>query len=291
MNQMLSISAAVSKTKTGVQGFSSCVLFLQVLTCGFIVTPDNIPAYYKWIYWWSPLAWTYRALLVNGKYTSASLVITPFIVAHAFHYFQTEEFTSSEYDTIVEETGRTVGDTILIAAGFVDNDGIPFGENWIGYAFANLVPYLSLCVVITGLCLTFIRVEAVNNDSPKSESHQDDSTYSSNDGEHTPLLSTKYGETRNENHVRIPFMPVTLSFENICYDVTASKGTTTLRLLNNVDGIFESGRMTALMGSSGCGKTTLMVSLGKDIQRYVCCRRSYRSPIACSPVHEGCDRT
>jgi ABC-type multidrug transport system fused ATPase/permease subunit len=233
MNQMLSIWAAIAKTKTGVQGFSSCILFLQVLTCGFIVTPDCIPAYYKWIYWWSPLAWTYRALLVN-------------------------EFTSSGYDTIVEGTDQTIGDSILIGLGFTDIEGNAFGEDWIGYAFASMAPYLSLCVIITGLCLKYIRVETVSNESTLSES-QDDAV--SLNGEE------KNGETVNLTHehsLTIPFKPVTLSFEDVCYDVSASKGETTLRLLNHVDGIFEHGKMCALMGSSGSGKTTLMVSLAYD---------------------------
>jgi ABC-type multidrug transport system fused ATPase/permease subunit len=233
MNQMLSISAAFSKTKTGVQGFSSCVLFLQVLTCGFIVTPDNIPTYYKWIYWWSPLAWTYRALLVN-------------------------EFTSLEYDRIHEGTGQTVGDTILLTSGFVDNEGNPFREDWIAYAFASMVPYLTLCVIITGLCLKYIRVETVSNESTVWES-RDDSVSRNGEG--------KDGEITNitHEHRTIPFKPVILSFKDVCYDVTASKGGTKLRILNHVDGIFAPGRMCALMGSSGSGKTTLMVSIGYDI--------------------------
>jgi hypothetical protein len=36
MNQTLSIFAAISKTKTGVQGAGSCVLLMLILTCGFI---------------------------------------------------------------------------------------------------------------------------------------------------------------------------------------------------------------------------------------------------------------
>lgn len=234
MNQMLSISAAVSKTKTGVQGFSSCVLFLQVLTCGFIVTPDTIPAYYKWIYWWSPLAWTYRALLVN-------------------------EFRSSEYDTINEGTGQVVGDIILLTSGFVDNKGNPFTEEWIGYAFAIMVPYLTLCVVITGLCLKYIRVETVSNESPVSESPYD--TASRNG----MVKNDETTKLTDEHSMIIPFKPVTLSFEDVCYDVAASKGGTKLRILNHVDGIFAPGRMCALMGSSGSGKTTLMVSIGYGI--------------------------
>ena len=55
----------------------------------------------------------------------------------------------------------------------------------------------------------------------------------------------------NADVVEIPFKPVTLTFTDICYDVKASKGKDTIRLLNNVNGIFQAGRMCALMGSSG----------------------------------------
>ena len=45
------------------------------------------------------------------------------------------------------------------------------------------------------------------------------------------------------NAVDIPFKPVTLTFTDICYDVTASTGKDKLRLLNNANGVFEAGRM------------------------------------------------
>ena len=231
MNQMLSVFAAVARTKTGVQGAGSCVLLMLVLTCGFIVTPDNIPIYYRWIYWWNPLAWAYRALLVN-------------------------EYTCSEYDAIVEETGRSVGDSILFGTGFVDGNGDPFGQDWIGYAFAYMVPFWTVCVIITGVCLKFIRVEAISSGATVFHDIKCDSG-SSND-------HVTNGKVLRDGSVELtfPFKPVTLSFQNICYDVKASKGTSTLRLLNNVDGLFESGRMIALMGSSGAGKSTLLVSHG-----------------------------
>lgn len=240
MNQMLSIFAGISKTKTGVQGIGSCILLMLILTCGFIVTPDNIPVYYRWIYWCNPLAWAYRALLVN-------------------------EFTSPGYDTVIEETGRTVGYTILLTTGFVDGNGDPFGEDWIAYAFAYMVPFWTVCTIISGLCLKFIRVEGISSNMTSMDDHV---------SEHANGYTTNgkvVGDTERTDgsaEMTIPFKPVTLSFENICYDVTASKGKETLRLLHNVDGVFEAGKMVALMGSSGSGKTTLLVRLDcRSLQR------------------------
>ena len=39
-----------------------------------------------------------------------------------------------------------------------------------------------------------------------------------------------------------------LSFKNVSYEVKSSTGSDTLRLLNNVSGVFRAGRMCALMG-------------------------------------------
>jgi len=61
-----------------------------------------------------------------------------------------------------------------------------------------------------------------------------------------------------------PFIPVDLTFEDICYEVKASTGDGTLQLLNNVCGVLRGGRMCALMGSSGagaCGKGRINVDI------------------------------
>ena len=57
-----------------------------------------------------------------------------------------------------------------------------------------------------------------------------------------------------EQHINIPFTQVNLTFQGVCYDVKASTGGATLRLLTDVSGVFAAGRMCALMGSSGAGK-------------------------------------
>ena len=61
-------------------------------------------------------------------------------------------------------------------------------------------------------------------------------------------------ETESNSFNDASFIPVDLSFNNLCYEVTASKGSDKLKLLKNVSGVFSSGRLCALMGESGAGK-------------------------------------
>ena len=228
MNQQISIFTAVCSTKGSVQAASSAILFFNLVFSGFIVPPSEIPNYYSWMYWWVPLSWTYRALLVN-------------------------EFWSPSYDEIENNaTNQTEGYLALYSQG-MSYKGEAFGTEWIGYAFAYQVPYILLCTFITGACLSYVRVEPKSSPVVPEKSPE-----LGQDIEKTEnTLNSELGDAEagvDNGEIAISFIPVTLSFADICYDVKASKGNETIRLLNNVYGMFESGRMCALMGSSGAGK-------------------------------------
>ena len=94
MNEYLFFFATVSRAKSMVQVVAACLLFVFILFSGFILAPNVIPSYYNWVYWYNPMAWAYRALLVN-EYRSS---------------FYTEE----------------EGDYILTFVGFVDGKDQPF---------------------------------------------------------------------------------------------------------------------------------------------------------------------
>jgi hypothetical protein len=167
------------------------------------------------------------------------------------------EFLSPSYDAIGDNaTNHTEGELALYQGGMFYK-GEPFGTEWIGYAFAYQVPYLLLCTFITGACLKYVRVEPMSSptvpekcpelgqDQDKSEDALD-SEVVVDEGDVEAVV--------DNGEIAIPFTPVTLSFADVCYDVKASKGNETIRLVNNVYGMFESGRMCALMGSSGAGE-------------------------------------
>jgi len=212
MNELLFVFATFARTKEIVQVASACLVFFFILFSGFIIAPDTIPAYYKWIYWYNPMAWAYRGLMVN-------------------------EYRSTQYT--VEE-----GDAVLKYTGFVDANGDPFTIEWIGYTFVYLLSHTAVTILLSGLVLQYVRVANISG-----MTDDEVETYATQSGvlPEQPI-----------QEVNISFKPVTLTFENVSYDVKSSTGNETLRLLHSVNGAFRSGRMCALMGSSGAGKTTLM---------------------------------
>lgn len=212
MTELLFVFSTFAKTKAVVQIASACLVFFFMLFCGFIIAPDTIPSYYSWIYWYNPLAWSYRALVVN-------------------------EFTSSKYTT--EE-----GQQILDSLGFVNAQGKPFDREWIKWAYAYMCGHLLLTVLASATILALTRVYG---DPPPSPEEVDEAN--------KELLAQ--GDPDGAD-VDIPFRPITLSFEDVSYDVKTSTTGEDLRLLHGINGFFKAGRMCALMGESGAGKTTLM---------------------------------
>lgn len=85
-------------------------------------------------------------------------------------------------------------------------------------------------------------------------------------------------ESLQQTGMILPFQPLALTFEDMSYfvDMPAEMKTNLrlnsnrLQLLRNISGSFQPGVLTALMGVSGAGKTTLMdVLAGRKTGGYI----------------------
>ena len=154
--------------------------------------------------------------------------INPF--AWAYRALIVNEFRSGRWED---------PEAVLERLGFTLPGGSPYGDSWIAWSFVYMGFYFVAATVLCAVGLTLAR-ERIESKTLQ----QDDKTERQSTGE------------TSQDHV--PFIPVTLSFHDICYDVVSSTGNEKLRLLHNVNGIFQPRRMCALMGSSGAGKSTLL---------------------------------
>jgi ABC-type multidrug transport system fused ATPase/permease subunit len=145
--------------------------------------------------------------------------------AWALQGLLTLEFTSEKYN-----------DAAVSGEVFLELYNFRTGREWIGYTFAYMIPYSILCTFVLGIVLKYVKIEPTRADAKTGK------TVAIGDA---PTKCTE---------MNLPFIPVDLTFENIVYEVKASTGNETLRLLNEVSGTFKMGRMCALMGSSGAGE-------------------------------------
>lgn len=135
------------------------------------------------------------------------------------------EFASGAYDEI-QQNGLTTGENILARFGMVFN-GEPYNFEWVWYGVAFALGTGLLATQLSVLFLSTVRFQTGKS------------------------LATDQGEADEEpveeEAVVIPFTRTNLTFKDIRYTVTASTSKEKLELLKGIDGVSESGRMTALM--------------------------------------------
>ena len=139
------------------------------------------------------------------------------------------EFESGAYDSPAQDD-LTVGETLLVRFGFT-LDGEPFSYAWVWWGLLFSLAWALFAVAGSTLLLGKIRYATGAS-----------------------LVTDKGSEEAEESEgqsVEIPFQRVDLTFKDIHYTVTASTTKDKLELLKGVNGVVESGKMTALMGSSG----------------------------------------
>jgi len=65
MIQFFGMVAALAPTAQIAQPAAGLIIVLIVLFSGFIIARDDIPVYYTWLYYFSPIAWGLHSLLIN----------------------------------------------------------------------------------------------------------------------------------------------------------------------------------------------------------------------------------
>eukprot|EP00742_Colponemidia_sp_Colp-10_P017271 GILJ01019851.1.p1 GENE.GILJ01019851.1~~GILJ01019851.1.p1 ORF type:complete len:1409 (-),score=187.18 GILJ01019851.1:37-3678(-) len=245
------------------------VVYLMVLTAGFLLTYHKIPNFMIWLYWISPFSWAVRSISLN-------------------------EFNDAAYDGSVTVNGQRTGDSYL-SSWQIQTDS---AWKWagVGVLFGYFLFLAALSAVLIGTKRKWLaigtkrqdsitigsRIVSNQNAAPESQQPQQQQgnltttlTVAKINETTTQTVDQQDGDTNTLDDIRLsvsnassvlPFQPMNLVWRDLKYYVTVKNiddksgktGTVRKPLLSGVNGFSKPGTLTALMGSSGAGKTTLM---------------------------------
>jgi ABC-type multidrug transport system ATPase subunit len=208
----------VPDLKAALSATGLVILFL-LLFSGFITAPSLVPKYWVWCIYSNPFYYLFQGL-------------------------STTEFLSSRYT-------KDVGIKNLVLRGLRTEPLWSWGS--ILMEVGILLVYFGVCVA----AMVFVEHQPQQNfTDDKAEEEVPagavgiEMTRMHEGGEAKEAIS-------GDEPSSLSFTPMTLAFRGLGYSVRGAKGEQ-IDLLHDVDGYFKPGTMTALMGSSGAGKTTLM---------------------------------
>ncbi|GAB2234368.1 hypothetical protein Drorol1_Dr00003617 [Drosera rotundifolia] len=254
--------------------FGSFALLSLFALGGFVLSRQNVKKWWIWGYWSSPLMYAQNAISVN-------------------------EFLGKSWSHIPSGSNESVGVTVLKSRGI-----FPYAY-WYWLGVGALLGFIVLFNMLYTLALTFLKPlgkhQAIIQDKPEDEdrsrgrilelsnrgsslgirtgSKERNVNIRSSISSGSSITTDAIAEAmrNNKRGMVLPFEQLTITFEEVRYSVDMPKemqhqgiAEDRLELLKGISGAFRPGVLTALMGVSGAGKTTLMdVLAGRKTGGYI----------------------
>lgn len=247
--------ASVTKSVPQALTPAALLIFVLVVTAGFVIPVVDMRPWIRWINYINPMGYAFEAVMINefrNKYFECSDIIP-----RGSEY----ENTPSEYK-ICNVASASPGQFSIFGNDYlVKKFKYNTGHLWrnLGILFGFCAFYFTLYIFFTefvkgarskGEILVFPR-EVIKKNKRSDIENQERG------------ISGGYPNLETKTSVKLQRQEGIFQWENVCYDIKI-KGEPR-RILDHVDGWVKPGTLTALMGSSGAGKTTLLDTLADRI--------------------------
>ncbi|BFG38675.1 hypothetical protein CerSpe_249490 [Prunus speciosa] len=245
--------AALGRTQVVANTLGTFTLLMVFVLGGFIVAKNDLEPWMLWGYYISPMMYGQNAIVMNE--------------------FLDKRWSAPNTDPRINET--TVGRVLLNSRGFFTD------EYWYWICVGALFGFSFLFNIFFIAALTFLNpLGDTKSVIADDESEGKRKKTSSEDIDMAVKSYSKIvggSDHAPKKGMVLPFQPLSLAFNHVNYyvDMPAemkSQGVEEdrLQLLRDVSGAFRPGILTALVGVSGAGKTTLMdVLAGRKTGGYI----------------------
>ncbi|KMT06317.1 hypothetical protein BVRB_7g160000 [Beta vulgaris subsp. vulgaris] len=249
---------AVGRTIVIANAANMVIMLVVFVLGGFIIAKDDIGPWMIWGYYLSPMMYGQHALVINE--------------------FLDKRWTEPNTDRRIQEP--TIGRVILASRGFFKH------KYWFWISIGALLGFSLLFNLLYLIALTYLSPandsKAVvqdldNTKKQKKKSSGEKLKYGIEMDALSTSKSTNSANVTLKEGMVLPFQPLSLAFNHINYYVDTPSEMKSLgyeedrlQLLQDVSGAFRPGILTALVGVTGAGKTTLMdVLAGRKTSGYI----------------------
>ncbi|XP_059667475.1 pleiotropic drug resistance protein 2-like [Cornus florida] len=237
--------AAVGRTQVVASTLGTFTLLMVFVLGGFIIAKNDIEPWMIWGYYISPMMYGQNAIVMNE--------------------FLDERWSKKNTDPRINEP--TVGKVLLKARGFYTDD------YWFWICIGALLGFSLLFNILFIAALTFLnplgdaKAVVVDEDSDKKDKKSSDRKNKKEafEGVDMEVRNVSASDHAPRRGMVLPYQPLSLAFNHVNYYVDMPSEMKKhgveedrLQLLRDVSGAFRPGILTALVGVSGAGKTTLM---------------------------------
>lgn len=249
-----SIGAATKSLSEAMTPASILLLALTIFT-GFIIPPDKMHGWCRWINYIDPIAYAFEGLIANefhGRQFPCSV-----FVPHGPGY----EDIGPE-NRVCSVVGGVRGESTVSGDLYIELSFSYYNKhkwrNW-GILLSFAIVFLGVYIVLVeynkgamqkGEILVFQRSSLKKHKNMARDIESDITEKLSAEEENLAE------EKSEENDVALPVADQIFHWRDITYSVKIK--TEQRILLNKIDGWVKPGQVTALMGASGAGKTTLL---------------------------------
>ncbi|KAG2721210.1 hypothetical protein I3843_02G058000 [Carya illinoinensis] len=233
--------ASIFQTMVTASTCGALILMTLFLFGGFIIPKTSLPPWLSWGFWLSPMTYAQIGIALN-------------------------EFLAPRWQKEISKGNTTIGREVLTS------HGLNFESYFYWISLGALLGFTILFDAGFVLALTYLPApkmsRAIISKKSISQIQEKNGSRSSTQLDNRSTLGTfskATEETKSSGMLVLPFEPLTIAFKDVQYFVDMplemrKKGFNQkrLQLLRDITGAFRPGILTALMGVSGAGKTTLM---------------------------------